>query len=94
MVTTRARLHANLVVKEKVHDSSNKTPVVEKKSSDQAPPDIDTTLPVPTHMLALQAEDLQAQLSVFPRGNRGPRGNRLFSLLEEINQELVKRDNT
>ena len=94
MVTTRARLRANLVVKEKVHDSSNKSPAVEKKSSDQAPPDTDTTLPVPTHMLALQAEDLQAQLSVFPRGNRGPHGDRLFSLLEEINQELGKRDNT
>ena len=91
MVTTRARQRANLVVKEKVHDSLNKSPVVKKKSSDQAPPDTDATLPVPTHMLAIQAEELRAQLSVFPHGNRGPRGDRFFSLFEEIDQELMKR---
>ena len=94
MVTTRARHRANLVVKEKVHDSSNKSPDLKKKCSDQAPPDTEATLPVPTHMLAIQAEELQAQLSVFPHGNRSPHGDRLFSLLEEINQELMKRDNT
>jgi hypothetical protein len=65
MVTTRARQRANLVVKEKVHDSLNKSPVVKKKSSDQAPPDTDATLPVPTHMLALQAEDLAQLKSAF-----------------------------
>ena len=31
MVTTRARHCANMVVKEKVHDSLNKSPVVKKK---------------------------------------------------------------
>ena len=95
MVTTRARHRANLVVKEKVHDSSNKSPVLKKKCSDQAPPEPDTeeTLPVPPHMLAIQAEELQAELSVFPHRNRGPRGDRLFSLLEEMNQELMERDN-
>jgi hypothetical protein len=65
MVTTRARHRANLVVKEKGHDSLNKSPVVKKKSSDQAPPDTDATLPVPTHMLALQAEDLAQLKSAF-----------------------------
>ena len=88
-VTTCACHHANLVVKEKVHNSSNKSPVLKKKCSDQALPDTDATLPVPTHMLAIQAEELRAQLSVFPHGNRGPRGDRLFSLLEEMNQELT-----
>ena len=58
MVTTRACHRTNLVVKEKVHDSSNMSPVLEKKISDQAPTDNDTTLPVPTHMLAIQAEEL------------------------------------
>ncbi len=91
MGTTRARHRTNLVVKEKVHDSSNKSPVLKKKCSDQAPPDTDATLPVPTHMLAIQAEELRAQLSVFPHGNRGPRGDRFFSLFEEIDQELMKR---
>ena len=74
MVTTRACHRTNLVVKEKVHNSSNMSPVLEK-------------------MLAIQAEELQAQLSVFPHGNRDPHGDRLFSLLEEINQELMKRNN-
>ena len=91
MGTTRACHRTNLVVKEKVHDSSNKSPVLKKKCSDQAPPDTDATLPVPTHMLAIQAEELRAQLSVFPHGNRGPRGDRFFSLFEEIDQELMKR---
>ena len=65
MVTTRARHRANLVVKEKVHDSSNKSPHLKKKCSDQAPPDTEATLPVPTHMLALQAEDLAQLKSAF-----------------------------
>jgi hypothetical protein len=58
MVTTLARPRANLVVKGKVHDSSNKSPVLKKKCSDQAPPDIDATIPAPIHMLAIQAEEL------------------------------------
>ena len=65
-----------------------KSPVAKKKCGDQAPPDTDATLPVPTPILAIQAEELQAQLSVFPHGHRGPSGDRL---LEEMNQELLKR---
>jgi hypothetical protein len=82
MATTRARQGANKVIKEKVqghdNDSVNKSPVAHKKDSDQAPPDTDATLPVPTHMLAIHAEQLRAQLSVFPNGNRGPSGDRLL----------------
>jgi hypothetical protein len=38
-------------------------------------PDTDATLPVPTHMLAVQFEQFRAQLSVFPHGHRGHRGS-------------------
>jgi len=67
MATTRARHSANKVIKKKVQDhnddSANKSPVAKKKCSDQALPDTDATLPVPAHMLAIQAEQLQAQLT-------------------------------
>jgi hypothetical protein len=93
MVTTRARHSANKVINKKVQDhdddSANKSPVANKKDSAQAPPDTVATLIVPTHMLAIQAEQLRAQLSVFPNGNRCPRGH---FLLVEMNQELSKRD--
>jgi hypothetical protein len=52
-------------------------------------PDTDATLPVPTHMLAVQIEDFRAQLSVFPHGSRGPRGH---ILLEEMEKELLLRN--
>ena len=69
-------------------DAVYKSPVAKKKCGDQAPPDIDATLPVPTPILAIQGEELQAQLSVFPHGHRGPSCDRL---LAEMNQELMKR---
>ncbi len=46
----------------------NKSPEVLKKVGDKAPPDTDTTLPLPIPELARQAEDLRAHLSVFPNG--------------------------
>ena len=52
-------------------------------------PATDATLPVPTHMLAVQFEQFRAQLSVFPHGHRGPRGH---ILLEEMEQELLLRN--
>ena len=67
---------ANKVIKEKVQDQNvdraNKSPVAHKKVSDQAPPDTDATLPVPTHMLAIHAEQLHAHLSVFPKEVEAP----------------------
>jgi hypothetical protein len=68
--------------------SANKSPVALKKFNEQALPDTDTTLPLPTPILAIQADDLQAHLSVFPNGHRGPSGDRL---LAEIELELLKR---
>ena len=61
-----------MMTKENVQDqdNDNKSPVALKKFSDQAPPDTDATLPVPTHILAIQAEQLRAHMSVFPYGNR------------------------
>ena len=52
-------------------------------------PDTDATLPVPAHMLAVQIEDIRAQLSVFLHGSRGPRGH---ILLEEMEKELLLRN--
>ena len=89
MVTTHACHSANQVMAQQYNDAVNKTPVAKKKCSNQAPPDTDATLPVPTHMLAIQVEELRAQLSVFPHGHRGPSGARL---LAEMNQELLNRD--
>ena len=60
-----------------------------KKVSDQAPPDTDATLPVPLHILAIQVEQLQAHLSVFPNGHQGPSGD---ILLAEMEMKLLKRD--
>ena len=59
-----------------------------RKVGDKAPPDTDATLPLPTSELARQADDLQAYLSVFPNGHRGPIGDRL---LAEMELELLKR---
>jgi len=39
-------------------DAVYKSPVAKKKRDDQAPPDTDATLPVPTLILAIQAEEL------------------------------------
>ena len=58
MVTTRARHSANKVMAQQYDDAVYKSPVAKKKCSDQAPPDTDATLPVPTHMLVIQAEQL------------------------------------
>ena len=72
MVTTRSSLSLsmNMVSKENVQDqddaSPNKSPIVLKKFNEQVPPDTDATLPLPTPIVAIQAEDLQAHLSVFP----------------------------
>ena len=72
MVTTcsSVSLSTNMVSKENVQDqddeSVNKSPYALKKVIDKAPPDTNTTLPLPTTELARQAEDLQAHLSVFP----------------------------
>jgi hypothetical protein len=66
----------------------SKSPDVLKKVGDKAPPDTNTTLPLPTTELARQAEDLQAHLSVFPNGHRGPSEDRL---LAEMELELLKR---
>jgi hypothetical protein len=59
-----------------------------KKVGDKAQPDTDATLPLPTSELARQADDLQAYLSVFSNGHRGPSGDRL---LAEMKLELLKR---
>ena len=66
----------------------SKSPDVIRKVGDKAPPDTDATLPLPTSELARQADDLQAYLSVFPNGHRGPIGDRL---LAEMELELLKR---
>ena len=85
MVTTRSflSLSTNMVSKENVQDqddaSANKSPVALEKFNEQAPPDIDATLPLPTPILAIQAEDLLAHLSVIPNGHRGPSGDRLLA---------------
>ena len=55
---------------------------------DTAQPDTDVTLPLPTPMLVLQIEQYRAQLSVFPHGHQGPRGQ---NMLEEMEQELLLR---
>ncbi len=46
------------VMAQQYDDAVYKSPVAKKKCSDQAPPDTDATLPVPTHMLVIQAEQL------------------------------------
>ena len=64
MLTTRSSLSTNMVSKENVQDqddasaNTNKSPDAVKKVSDQAPPDTDSTLPVCTHICAIQAEEL------------------------------------
>ncbi len=68
--------------------NDSKSPEVIKKVGDKAPPDTDTTLPLPTSELARQADDLQAYLSVYPNGHRGPSGDRLLAKME---LELLKR---
>jgi hypothetical protein len=68
--------------------SANKSPVALKKFNEEAPPDTDATLLPPTPILAIQAEDLQAHLSVFPNGHRGPSGDKS---LAEMELELLKR---
>jgi len=57
-----------------------------KKVGDKAPPDTDATRPLSTP--SRQAQDLQAHLSVFSNGHRGPSGDRL---LAEMELELLKR---
>jgi len=76
------------VMAQLLYNAVYKSPVAKKKCGDQARPDTDATLPVPTPILAIQVEELRAQLSVFPHGHRGPSGDRL---LAEMNQELLKR---
>ncbi len=66
----------------------SKSPDVIKKVGDKVPPDTDATLPLPTSELVRQANNLQAYLSVFPNGHRGPNGDRL---LAEMELELLKR---
>jgi hypothetical protein len=66
----------------------SKSPDVNRKFWDKRPPDTDATLPLPTSELARLADDLQAHLSVFPNGHRGPSGDRL---LAEMELELLKR---
>ena len=66
-----------------------------KKVSDQALPDTDATLPVPTHILAIQAEEFRAHLGVFPNGHWGLSGDRLLAemeldLLKKGTEELTK----
>ena len=82
----------NIVSKENAQDHDdgnvNKSPDTLKKVGDKALPGTDATLPLPTSELARQAEDLQAHLSVFPNGHRGPSGDRL---LAEMELELLKR---
>ncbi len=53
-----------------------------RKVEDKRPPDTDATLPLPTSKLARQADILQAYLSVFPNGHRGPSGDRLLAEME------------
>ena len=81
-----------MVSKENVQDqddgNANKSPDAFKKVGDKAPLGTDATLPLPTPKLARQAKDLQAHLSVFPNGHRGPSGDRL---LAEMEMELLKR---
>ena len=74
MVTTCSSLSlsTNMVSKVNVQDqddaSANKSSVALKKFNEQALPDTHTTLPLPTPIMAIQADDLQAHLSVFPNG--------------------------
>ena len=70
-------------------DNVYTSPTGKKNESNTDGPDTDATLPVPTHMLAVQFEEFRAQLSVFPHGHRGPRGH---ILLEEMEQELLIRN--
>ena len=59
MVTTHSSLSLsmNMVSKGNVQDQddagANKSPDALQKVNDQAPPDTDATLPVPTHILAI-----------------------------------------
>jgi hypothetical protein len=46
------------VMAQQCDDAVYKSPVAKKKRDDQAPPDTDATLPVPTLILAIQAEEL------------------------------------
>ncbi len=66
----------------------SKSPDVNRKVWDKRPPDTDATLPLCTSELARQVDNLQAHLSVFPNGHRGPSGDRL---LAEMELELLKR---
>ena len=91
MVSTRSSVSVttNMVSRQDQDDgNANKSPDALKKVGVKAPPDTDTTLPLPIPKLARQAEDLQAHLSVFPNGHQGPSGDRL---LAEMEQELLKR---
>ena len=65
------------------------TSPTEKNETNTEGLDTDATLPVPTHLLAVQLEEFRAQLSVFPHGDRGPRSH---ILLEEMEQELLLRN--
>ena len=64
------------------------SPIVKHYFSDTAQPDTDVTLPLHTPMLVLQIEQYGAQLSAFPHGHQGPRGQ---NMLEEMEQELLLR---
>jgi len=46
------------VMAQQYDDAVYKSPVEKKKCGDQAPPDTDATLPVPTPIMAIQAEEL------------------------------------
>jgi hypothetical protein len=66
----------------------SKSPAVNRKIGDKRPPDTDATLLLPSSKLDRKAGELQAHLSVFPNGHRGPSGDRL---LAEMELELLKR---
>ena len=64
------------------------SPIGKHYLSDTVQPVTDVTLPLPTPMLVLQIEQYRVQLSVFPHGHQGPRGQ---NMLEEMEQELLLR---
>jgi hypothetical protein len=83
VTTCTAAAHAERV-KEDADDNAHKSLVSKKKVSDSTHPDTDLTLPVPTVVKAIRAEDIQRELSVFsiPKGHKGPSGHRLLVQLD------------
>jgi hypothetical protein len=54
------------------------------KHNHLSPPKTDTTLPVPTLMRAIQAQELRASLNRSPDGARAPILNKLLSKLDAV----------